>query len=500
MIITEIKIKDLKVRISEFEDLIFDKNILPIFTTPSILREVDAKKLNKYKIETLNPQKKLTFKIVSFNEIIEELAYKINKIAIDLEPFYYADPSDFNSLNHKIKEILSQKKLIEDKINIENAKVRIKKSTIKKKKLILYAKKFAAVNKILKKKSRYNKYKLNYNKFKVNNNIFNTAEKILIKKINLNDLNPIFKFNKLFNYRFLNLEYINLFNKNNYINKLILFSGLIPTSKGALMLLEDSGWDLDLLSNRNHISQQIKKLRPYKLRILRRLRRLRRLRLINTNLFLHRSNNVDIIIKDQENQGRNLSILNLASQINSEASDIRPKQMLMDKDNNFNSLSDMRDKHSLSSIIKSRIIEKRKIKTVNNFKLFLIKHFLYSIFIFKINERRQIIKFKKQIKKNNKILLSNRQILVSIIKLCKKIRHNNYINTIKINFNMAAQLNYYFIFKNYISSLIFGAYILSSPINTKVNYIKVNNYNSGYLVNNFNFLKSTDNKLKFIIN
>ena len=43
MILTEIKIKHLKVRISEFEDLIFDKNILPIFTTPSILKEVEAR-------------------------------------------------------------------------------------------------------------------------------------------------------------------------------------------------------------------------------------------------------------------------------------------------------------------------------------------------------------------------------------------------------------------------------------------------------------------------
>ena len=63
MILTEIKIKHLKVRISEFEEPIFDKNILPIFTTPLILKEVAARKRSKYKIETLNPEKKLTFKI-----------------------------------------------------------------------------------------------------------------------------------------------------------------------------------------------------------------------------------------------------------------------------------------------------------------------------------------------------------------------------------------------------------------------------------------------------
>ncbi len=57
------------------------------------------------------------------------------------------------------------------------------------------------------------------------------------------------------------------------------------------MLLEDEGWDLDLLSNKNKVSQRIKKIRPYSLRELRRLRRLRRLRLMSINLYLHRSNN-----------------------------------------------------------------------------------------------------------------------------------------------------------------------------------------------------------------
>jgi len=58
------------------------------------------------------------------------------------------------------------------------------------------------------------------------------------------------------------------------------------------MLLEDEGWDLDLLSNKNKASQRLKKIRPYSLRELRRLRRLRRLRLMSINLYLHRTNNV----------------------------------------------------------------------------------------------------------------------------------------------------------------------------------------------------------------
>ena len=57
------------------------------------------------------------------------------------------------------------------------------------------------------------------------------------------------------------------------------------------MLLEDEGWDLDLLSNKNKASQRLKKIRPYSLRKLRRLRRLRRLRLMSINLYLYRTNN-----------------------------------------------------------------------------------------------------------------------------------------------------------------------------------------------------------------
>lgn len=137
MIITEIK--HLNVRISEFEDPIFDDNILPVFTTPLVLKEVEARKKSKYKIETLNPEKKLTFKIVSFNKIVEELAARINKIAIDLEPHYFIDPSDPKSLPYEVKQNLNKKNLIDETKEIEEAILRIKRSTVKGKKLILYA-------------------------------------------------------------------------------------------------------------------------------------------------------------------------------------------------------------------------------------------------------------------------------------------------------------------------------------------------------------------------
>jgi Mitochondrial ribosomal protein (VAR1) len=304
MILTEIKIKDLNVRISEFEDPIFDKNILPIFTTPLILKEVAARKRSKYKIETLNPEKKLTFKVVSFNEVVEELAARINKIAVDLEPHYYIDPSDYNSLPLKVKEIMDKFKLWEERIEVINASKRVKISTIKKKKLILYA------------SSRKKE----------------TIRPILNKKDILNYINFDFKF-----------DHLNSSEGEVAVNDLFLFSGWIPKSKGALMLLEDQGWDLDLLSNTNSISQRIRKLRPYKLRIIRRFRRLRRLRLMSVNLYLHRSKNVEKIVKDQECQGRNQSILRLIKVYSPAGGGTMPIK-------------------SLSSIINSRI---KKLRNVN---------------------------------------------------------------------------------------------------------------------------------------
>lgn len=137
MILTEIK--HLNVRISEFEEPIFDKNILPVFITPLILKEVAARKRSKYKIETLNPEKKLTFRIVPFNEIVEELAARINKIAIDLEPHYFIDPSYYNSLPYKVRAILNKKTLNNEKKAIAEASFRIASATLGEKKHILYA-------------------------------------------------------------------------------------------------------------------------------------------------------------------------------------------------------------------------------------------------------------------------------------------------------------------------------------------------------------------------
>src|ERR1700743_24776 len=114
------------------------------------------------------------------------------------------------------------------------------------------------------------------------------------------------------------------------------------------MLLEDEGWDLDLLSNRNSVSQRIRILRPYKLRMLRRLRRLRRLRLMSINLFLHRSKNIEKILKDQEYQGRNHSMLSLIKVYNKE-----------DIDTRYAGFAQPLPSQSLSSIIKFRINDLR---------------------------------------------------------------------------------------------------------------------------------------------
>lgn len=144
MIITEIK--HLNVRISEFDEPVYDAKILPIFITPLILKEVEARKKSKYKIETLNPEKKLNFRIVPFNEIVEELAVRINKIAIDLEQYYYIDPSTSKSLPYKVKVLLNKNKLKKDKKIIADASFRIAASTLKNKKHIIYARSIFTAN------------------------------------------------------------------------------------------------------------------------------------------------------------------------------------------------------------------------------------------------------------------------------------------------------------------------------------------------------------------
>lgn len=373
MILTEIKIKDLNVRISEFEDPIFDKNILPVFTTPLILKEVSARKRSKYKIETLNPEKKLIFKVVSFNEVVEELAARINKIAVDLEPHYYIDPSNYNSLPYKVKEIMDKFKLWEEKIEVINASKRVIISTIKKKKLILYARsgKKETIRPILNKKDI-----LNYRNFDFKFDHLISSEDAKVKKnlvknnsslhnLSWNDHNPsIARPGK------------------EAENDLLLFSGWIPTSKGALMLLEDQGWDLDLLSNTNSVSQRIRKLRPYKLRIIRRFRRLRRLRLMSINLYLHRSKNVEKIVKDQECQGRNQSMLRLIKVYNGGTMPIK----------------------SLSSIINSRIKKLRNVKVTQKLAIpFAPLSFLEGAAIADLRERR---------KKRNKNYQHEAQLLI----------------------------------------------------------------------------------------
>ena len=479
MIITELKIKNLKVRISEFEELIFDKNILPIFTTPAILKEVDAKKINKYKIETLNSQKKLTFKIITFNEIIEDLAFKFNKIAINLEPFYYTDPSKFNSLDYKVKENLP--------------------------------------------KSEKNK-------------LLRTKTKVLNIK----------------------------FKNNNYNLKIL---PTLPKSKGALKLLEDKGWDLELLSSKNYFVKY--NFIFSRLIYLRRLRRLRRLRLFNTNLFLYRSKNINRIIKDQNNQGRNLSVLNLVnnnkkislshltSTINlkndkvkehfnnkvegtikaplnkvskDEISNLHAATLAsITQKNNLNNVISIKD--SISSIWELRFNEKRKIKYIY-LKSILIKQKIYSIFIKNINEKRKNFYWEyPQIRVQNAISTYIQISLFSSIPYTQPASAKvapifNY--NVKNNFRSLSNrfllnsINKNFHFSDYSILLLF--YKLSNGISVKkyINYntqdyeilmgtsirgaiYKSDNLNKGlenssYPINNFYFFKHTDNKLKFIIN
>ena len=55
---------------NEHKDINIDKRILPLFSTPVILKQISDKKRNKYNFNLLNPQKKLTYKVISLKEIL----------------------------------------------------------------------------------------------------------------------------------------------------------------------------------------------------------------------------------------------------------------------------------------------------------------------------------------------------------------------------------------------------------------------------------------------
>lgn len=128
MIITEIEFKDLhlKVRISEFEELVYDKKILPMYINPTLLKEVLARKSNKYRVETLNPNNNVNFKVITFNQIIEELTNRINKVAKFLDFYYYSEPSQ-TFVRENLKYVNTEKnEIIKLKKEIKNASDRLK--------------------------------------------------------------------------------------------------------------------------------------------------------------------------------------------------------------------------------------------------------------------------------------------------------------------------------------------------------------------------------------
>ena len=55
---------------NEYNDLIIDKRILPLFKTPVILKQLNEKKRNKYNINITNQSPNFSFKLISLNEIL----------------------------------------------------------------------------------------------------------------------------------------------------------------------------------------------------------------------------------------------------------------------------------------------------------------------------------------------------------------------------------------------------------------------------------------------
>ena len=64
-----------------------DKRMLPLFSTPIQLKKLNDQKLNKYNLDILNPQKKLTYKIISLKEILDIFLKGINLYNLNLNKY-----------------------------------------------------------------------------------------------------------------------------------------------------------------------------------------------------------------------------------------------------------------------------------------------------------------------------------------------------------------------------------------------------------------------------
>jgi hypothetical protein len=63
-------LKNINLTKNEYNDLIIDKRILPLFKTPVILKQLNEKKRNKYNINLQNSGPNFSFKLISLNEIL----------------------------------------------------------------------------------------------------------------------------------------------------------------------------------------------------------------------------------------------------------------------------------------------------------------------------------------------------------------------------------------------------------------------------------------------
>jgi len=64
-----------------------DKRMLPLFSTPVQLKKLNDQKINKYNFDILNPQKKLTYKVISLKEILELFLKGINLYNLNLNKY-----------------------------------------------------------------------------------------------------------------------------------------------------------------------------------------------------------------------------------------------------------------------------------------------------------------------------------------------------------------------------------------------------------------------------
>jgi hypothetical protein len=72
---------------NEYSNIVIDNRILPLFSNPIILKQISDQEVNKINLDQINPEKKLTYKVISFKEILELYLKGLNIYNLNLNNY-----------------------------------------------------------------------------------------------------------------------------------------------------------------------------------------------------------------------------------------------------------------------------------------------------------------------------------------------------------------------------------------------------------------------------